>query len=154
MMNKTKKKNVYVKYAVIMCISGALGGILGGVMEMGQVHGVLTGIQEGMQFFLNSVRTWMLPLMAICGVIALVLCEQYMGRLKRAGEARLPSVRPRRPDQRLHHFRQRYRFRLRSMSYMHVPLRCHFLLFRVWYHRSDGKLPLSWSDLLMKYPVS
>ena len=65
MMNKTKKKNVYVKYAVIMCISGALGGILGGVMEMGQVHGVLTGIQEGMQFFLNSVRTWMLPLMAI-----------------------------------------------------------------------------------------
>lgn len=87
MMNKTKKKNVYVKYAVIMCISGALGGILGGVMEMGQVHGVLTGIQEGMQFFLNSVRTWMLPLMAICGVIALVLCEQYMGRLKRAGEA-------------------------------------------------------------------
>lgn len=57
MMNKTKKKNVYVKYAVIMCISGALGGILGGVMEMGQVHGVLTGIQEGMQFFLNSVRT-------------------------------------------------------------------------------------------------
>ena len=70
-----------------MCISGALGGILGGVMEMGQVHGVLTGIQEGMQFFLNSVRTWMLPLMAICGVIALVLCEQYMGRLKRAGEA-------------------------------------------------------------------
>lgn len=25
--------------------------------------------------------------MAICGVIALVLCEQYMGRLKRAGEA-------------------------------------------------------------------
>lgn len=35
MMNKTKKKNVYVKYAVIMCISGALGGILGGVMEMG-----------------------------------------------------------------------------------------------------------------------
>lgn len=59
----------------------------GGVMEMGQVHGVLTGIQEGMQFFLNSVRTWMLPLMAICGVIALVLCEQYMGRLKRAGEA-------------------------------------------------------------------
>ena len=42
MMNKTKKKNVYVKYAVIMCISGALGGILGGVMEMGQVHGVLT----------------------------------------------------------------------------------------------------------------
>ncbi len=30
MMNKTKKKNVYVKYAVIMCISGALGGILGG----------------------------------------------------------------------------------------------------------------------------
>lgn len=56
-----------------MCISGALGGILGGVMEMGQVHGVLTGIQEGMQFFLNSVRTWMLPLMAICGVIALVL---------------------------------------------------------------------------------
>lgn len=28
MMNKTKKKNVYVKYAVIMCISGALGGIL------------------------------------------------------------------------------------------------------------------------------
>lgn len=87
MMNKTKKKNVYVKYAVIMCISGALGGILGGVMEMGHVHGVLTGIQEGMQFFLNSVRTWMLPLMAICGVIALVLCEQYMGRLKRAGEA-------------------------------------------------------------------
>ena len=82
-----KKKNVYVKYAVIMCISGALGGILGGVMEMGHVHGVLTGIQEGMQFFLNSVRTWMLPLMAICGVIALVLCEQYMGRLKRAGEA-------------------------------------------------------------------
>lgn len=75
MMNKTKKKNVYVKYAVIMCISGALGGILGGVMEMGQVHGVLTGIQEGMQFFLNSVRNWMLPLMAICGVIALVLCE-------------------------------------------------------------------------------
>ena len=68
MMNKTKKKNVYVKYAVIMCISGALGGILGGVMEMGQVHGVLTGIQEGMQFFLNSVRTWMLPLMAICGL--------------------------------------------------------------------------------------
>ena len=64
-----------------------MGGILGGVMEMGQVHGVLTGIQEGMQFFLNSVRTWMLPLMAICGVIALVLCEQYMGRLKRAGEA-------------------------------------------------------------------
>lgn len=61
MMNKTKKKNVYVKYAVIMCISGALGGILGGVMEMGHVHGVLTGIQEGMQFFLNSVRTWMLP---------------------------------------------------------------------------------------------
>lgn len=87
MMNKPKKKNVYVKYAVIMCISGALGGILGGVMEMGHVHGVLTGIQEGMQFFLNSVRTWMLPLMAICGVIALVLCEQYMGRLKRAGEA-------------------------------------------------------------------
>ena len=87
MMNKTKKKNVYVKYAVIMCISGALGGILGGVMEMGQVHGVLTGIQEGMQFFLNSVRNWMLPLMAICGVIALVLCEQYMGRLKIAGEA-------------------------------------------------------------------
>lgn len=86
MMNKTKKKNVYVKYAVIMCISGALGGILGGVMEMGQVHGVLTGIQEGMQFFLNSVRTWMLPLMAICGVIALVLCEQYMGRLKRAAK--------------------------------------------------------------------
>ena len=83
-MNKTKKKNVYVKYAVIMCISGALGGILGGAMEMGHV---LTGIQEGMQFFLNSVRTWMLPLMAICGVIALVLCEQYMGRLKRAGEA-------------------------------------------------------------------
>lgn len=58
MMNKTKKKNVYVKYAVIMCISGALGGILGGAMEMGHVHGVLTGIQEGMQFFLNSVRTW------------------------------------------------------------------------------------------------
>ena len=77
MMNKPKKKNVYVKYAVIMCISGALGGILGGVMEMGHVHGVLTGIQEGMQFFLNSVRTWMLPLMAICGVIALVLCEAY-----------------------------------------------------------------------------
>ena len=51
MMNKTKKKNVYVKYAVIMCISGALGGILGGIMEMGHVHGVLTGIQEGMQFF-------------------------------------------------------------------------------------------------------
>ena len=70
-----------------MCISGALGGILGGVMEMGHVHGVLTGIQEGMQFFLNSVRTWMLPLMASCGVIALILCEQYMGRLKRAGEA-------------------------------------------------------------------
>ena len=87
MMNKTKKKNVYVKYAVIMCISGALGGILGGVMEMGQVHGVLTGIQEGMQFFLNSVRTWMLPLMAICGVIALVLCEQYMGRLKKSGRS-------------------------------------------------------------------
>ena len=58
-----------------MCISGALGGILGGAMEMGHVHGVLTGIQEGMQFFLNSVRTWMLPLMAICGVIALVLCD-------------------------------------------------------------------------------
>ena len=71
MMNKTKRKCI-CKYAVIMCISGALGGILGGVMEMGHVHGVLTGIQEGMQFFLNSVRTWMLPLMAICGVIALV----------------------------------------------------------------------------------
>lgn len=54
MMNKTKKKNVYVKYAVIMCSSGALGGILGGAMEMGHVHGVLTGIQEGMQFFLNQ----------------------------------------------------------------------------------------------------
>ncbi len=30
MMNKTKKKNVYVKYAVIMCISGALGRNSGG----------------------------------------------------------------------------------------------------------------------------
>lgn len=45
MMNKTKKKNVYVKYAVIMCISGALGDS-GGCQEMGHVHGVLTGIQR------------------------------------------------------------------------------------------------------------
>lgn len=42
MMNKTKKKNVYVKYAVIMCISGALGGILGGVMEMGEYSRAVT----------------------------------------------------------------------------------------------------------------
>lgn len=86
-MNKTKKKNVYVKYAVLLCASGIAGGILGGAMEMGHTQGVLTGIQDGMQFFLDSVRAWMLPLMAICGVIALVLCEQYMGRLKRAGDA-------------------------------------------------------------------
>lgn len=84
-MSKQKKKNVYVKYAVIMCISGVLGGILGGVMEMGHSHGLLTGVQDGMQFFLNSVRAWMLPLMAICGVVSLIFCEQCMNRLKSAG---------------------------------------------------------------------
>lgn len=86
-MNKTEKKNIYVKYAVILCISAALGGILGGVMEMGHVHGVLTGIQDGMQFFLNSVRAGMLPLMAVCGAVSIILGEQYMSRLKRAGNA-------------------------------------------------------------------
>lgn len=78
-----KKMNTYLKYTLILLVSGCLGGVFGFATAMGDRAGMREIISAGMTAALLFVRSNFILLECICGVICIAICEACFYKMKK-----------------------------------------------------------------------
>ena len=84
MKNKRKTGNSYLRFALIILISAAAGAVLGfGLMYfIGKSGG---GIETTVHEFYAGIQAYSLPILTVITVLAVILGEFYLNRLKSIG---------------------------------------------------------------------
>ena len=90
MKNKRKTGNSYLRFALIILISAAAGAVLGfGLMYfIGKSGG---GIENTFHEFYAGIQAYSLPILIVITVLAVILGEFYLNRLKSIGRKILRS---------------------------------------------------------------
>lgn len=84
-MSEKKKMNTYVKFTVVLLISGFVGGVLGYLTGMGEGDGLLTSVAAGYDGLVSWIRYNLLFVLSGAGAVSILLCEMFLAQLKRAG---------------------------------------------------------------------
>lgn len=85
-MSEKKKMNTYVKFTIVLLISGFVGGVFGYLTGMGEGDGLLTSLAAGYDGLVSWIRYNLLFVLGGVGAVSILFCEMFIAQLKRAGQ--------------------------------------------------------------------